>query len=230
MTFADVEPGGHKRPAGTRRTQHSYGSLGASGAALLLMLTTIGACGSAEGDDELQPRRPRATFGLESLTPKQTKFTVSTVHINAPGQEVEILGLRPVMTPNLTYLGAVTVWPRARDSYSDGGPGFPSSAIKDFHPAIGTVIPASETAFKGPDEETPNPVYVNAGFSLASGTVGAVNDVEVTYRVGKEVKRERSGVAVVACMRPCEEREQYEDVRAWQIAVLEQFGMKQTED
>jgi len=196
-----------------------------------MILATVTAWWLQRGSDQgLHPRRPQTVFGLESLTPQQTSFTVITISIYAAGKDVEILGLRPVTTPNVAYLGAITVWPRNEgDSAVDGGPGFPERGILHYHPAIGVVIPASETSYLYPGESTPRELRVNAGFRLTSGDIGAVNDVEVTYRVGDKRHREHSRVAIIACMKPCKQSDPEQEIFDWEHAVLAQFGMKETD-
>jgi|GEM_PF-1557722 len=172
---------------------------------------------------------PGTVGGLTELTPQQTTFNMLTIYIYASGKDVEILRLRPVATPNVAYLGAITVWPRNDgDSALLGGPGFPGDIQRHYHPAIGVVIPAAETSYRYPGESTPRPISVTAGFRLTSGSIGAVNHVEVTYRVGGERKSENSRFALVACIK-CNGPAPHQGVGAWEEAVLAQFGMKESD-
>jgi len=179
--------------------------------------------------DDLTPRHPSTVFGTDDLTPTNSTFSVVTAYIRAPGKTVEILRVQPVTTPNVTYLGAITVWPRDfKDSGTDGGMGFPTESQHTTHPALGVVVPASETTYTEPGNTDPTPLTVNAGFRLSSGDAGAVNGVKVTYRVGKKVKSERSRWAVVVCMKPCK-RFPRGNLLEQEAAVLAIFGMKETD-
>ncbi len=183
----------------------------------------------SSGDVALEPERPRRTFYVK-LFPTEKAFTVSTLFIEgAAGKELEILEVRPLGSPNLAYLGAITVWPRnSRDSTFDGGEGFPADAIRTYHPAIGQVIPASETGFTYPDEPgRPRPVLVNAGFRLTAGSVGFVNGVEVVYRVGNDRRSERARTAIIACMNPCTERSAVEGLREWELSLRDKLGLEE---
>jgi hypothetical protein len=198
----------------------------------IIVLAVAGIVGlSVRGGEKsaLDPMRPERTF-YTSLIPQETAFTVSTLFIDgAAGKELEILEVRPLGSPNLTYLGAITVWPRdSKTSWSDGGEGFPTDGIRDYHPAIGAVIPATETGFTFPEEPgDPRPVLVNAGFRLASGSVGFVNGVEVVYRIGGSKKRERARTAIIVCMHPCKERPVDNDLRTWELNLRDRLGLKE---
>ncbi|MGQ0464782.1 MAG: hypothetical protein ACT4QG_05620 [Sporichthyaceae bacterium] len=132
--------------------------------------------------------------------------------------------MRTLTTPNVLYLGAFTVWPRDRDSSSDTDLGFPAQEAKVFHPAFGIVVPAAETAFRHPDETSPGPVSVQVGFRLQSGEYGAVNDVEVEYRVDDEVRRARSGAGAILCMAPCSEADARTQVIEWERELRARLG------
>lgn len=198
------------------------------GTALIVSVGAVGALYMTSGDSALEPERPRRTFYLK-LIPKQKAFTVSTLFIKgAAGKELEILEVRPLGSPNVAYLGAITVWPRDRGSVSDGGEGFPTRGVDTYHPAIGTVVPASETAFLHADDSgRVRPVVVNAGFRLVSGSVGFVNGVEVVYRIGGDKKRERARTAMIVCMEPCAERGVAGDLSDWMTALREELGIQE---
>lgn len=204
------------RPCGSSR-------VAAAATACLLVAATATACGG--GKSPLSGAG--ATFELEPLSPKKPDFTASTILINEPGKKVEILKLRPTTTPNVEFIDAVTIWPRDKDSITDGGPGFPTDGMSTYHRAFGTVIPAAETAFRHPGEETSRPIWVNAGFRLISGEVGAVFDVDVTYRVDGKERRERSGTVFLVCTTPCEDGK-YGDLDEWEEA-MRKLGTKETE-
>jgi hypothetical protein len=161
---------------------------------------------------------------MAPLTPDQRDITLNGGLLDAPGQSIEILNVRTVATPNVTYLGAFTVWPRDRDSSSDTDLGFPAEQARVIHPAFGVVIPANETAFRHPDETTASPVSVQVGFRLQSGMYGAINDVEVEYRADSEVKRARSGAGAILCLTPCTEAKAHDNVLAWERSLREQLG------
>ncbi|MGQ0845278.1 MAG: hypothetical protein ACT4QF_14215 [Sporichthyaceae bacterium] len=189
----------------------------------MLILASIASCG---GNGALTASEPLVTVEVDPLPSKNPEFTSSVILISAPGKEVEILRLRPIATPNMTYLGAITVWPRDRDSITDADLGFPGEGQRTYHPAIGTVIPASETGFRFPGEDTSRPVWVNAGFRLASGTEGGVFDVEITYRVDGRERTERSRRMFLVCTNPCA-GEDYDDGGDWADVLKEKLGLKE---
>jgi hypothetical protein len=201
-------------------------------AALTLIVTggaLVAVRESSSDSASLEPERPRRTFYVK-LFPTEKAFTVSTLFINdGAGKEIEILEVRPLGSPNLDYLGAITVWPRnGKDSTFDGGEGFPADAIRTYHPALGTVIPASETGFVHPDEAgKPRPVVVNAGFRLTGGSVGFVNGVEVVYRVGNDKRSERARTAIIACMNPCAERGAVGSLSEWERSLRDTLGLQE---
>lgn len=162
---------------------------------------------------------------MEPFSSDNRDFTVNAALLSEPGKVLEIIRLRTLTTPNVKYLGAFTVWPRNRDSISETGFGFPEDGAQVWHPAFGTPIPAAETGFQHPDEEIIRPVWVQAGFRLTSGAVGAVNDVEVTYRADDEERRVRSGNGAIVCVRPCDDADRYKDVLLWERDVRPSLGI-----
>lgn len=121
------------------------------------------------------------------------------------------------------------MWPNeARGNTSDGGPGFPPATVKKYHQALGFVIPASATGFLYPGETKARDLVVNAGFKLTSMESGAVNSVEVVYRVDGEVRRERSRAGVVACVDPCADEGKYANLIEWQRGLFARYGIEES--
>jgi hypothetical protein len=191
---------------------------------LILVAGLSAACGG--GDGELVASASVVTIEVETLPAEDPVFTTSVILITEPGKEIEVVRLRPLATPNIAYLGAITVWPRDKDSVTDADLGFPGEGQRTYHPAIGTVIPAAETGFRFPGEERPRPVWVNAGYRLASGAAGGVFDVEVTYRVDGEERTVRSSRKFLVCTDPCA-GENYDDGDDWAEVMREELGLKE---
>lgn len=193
----------------------------------LCALSLIGAAatsGCGGGGDAGDAAESTTTFQLTPLRAKDPTFTIGALDIVEPGKTVEILELRPIGTPNVAYLGAITVWPRD-ESGPEAALGFPSDDIPKHHPAIGTVVPAAETAFVRAGQERANTLWVGAGFRLISGTVGGVFDVEVVYRVDGKKRSERSNAAFLVCMAPCEGNK-YRNVKEWAAVMRKDLGVE----
>lgn len=201
----------------------------AGGSALVVLAAAAAGWQFLRSDDQLGAGPTIATFQIDPLDPKQPDFTASAVLIEEPGEQIEILRVRPLATSNVGYLGARSVWPRNRDSAIDGGPGFPTSSMLTHHPAIGAVISSAETGFRHPGEEVARPVRVLAGFRLLSGDEGAVFDVEVVYRADGKVKRQRSGTVFIVCTRPCKQSDTYRNLGEWEERLREQRGVEEIE-
>jgi hypothetical protein len=170
-------------------------------------------------------------FKLAPFKPgKPTEFSLVALSVNVAGKTVEILEVRPVATPNVEYIGAIAVWPdEAKGNTSDGGPGFPPATVTKHHPALGVVVPASATGYLYPGESAPRDLVVNAGFRLTSAESGAVNSIEVVYRVDGEVRRERSRTGVVACVDPCTDADTYAgSLVEWQRALFARHGVEES--
>ncbi|MGQ0845274.1 MAG: hypothetical protein ACT4QF_14195 [Sporichthyaceae bacterium] len=197
-----------------------------AGAAATTLALAASGCGG--GDQEFAPSESTAAFQLKPLSPEKPDFTIGAVDILEPGKQIEIVELRPIGTPNVAYLGAITVWPRDKDSSTEAALGFPGKGVDRYHQAIGTVVPAAETAFKDPGQESPHPLWVGAGFRLLSGTVGGVFDVEVSYRVDGVERTRRAGATFLVCTSPCEGNK-YKDVNAWAEVVRKDLGVKEIE-
>jgi hypothetical protein len=184
------------------------------------------ASGCGGGDSKPTSGEVKARFSLDPLPAKTSDFTIATIDIVEPGKQVEILELRPIGTPNLVYLGAITIWPRDEESRAEGAPGFPGQGIDNYHQAIGTVVPAAETAFQPNGRSGPGRLWVGAGFRLTSGKVGGVFDVEVVYRVNGDERRQRSGRVYLVCKAPCE-GDKYTTLGAWDEAVRKDLGSQE---
>ncbi|MGQ0464791.1 MAG: hypothetical protein ACT4QG_05680 [Sporichthyaceae bacterium] len=175
----------------------------------LIAAATGGFVWSQNGGDAVAVQRPEVTFGLHPLDPGE-KFSLGSMWIEDPGGDLEILEVRPITSPNVEYLGAITIWPRDYATSSlDVGNGFPAPQQPHHHPAIGVVVPAAEFTYVDPKVGKPAALFVTAGFRIREGDVGAVNGVTVVYRVGGAVKRTHFRHAAIACVKPhrCESTE-----------------------
>lgn len=191
----------------------------AAAGALTLVLAGCG------GGSSLKAGDPPSLGTIEDLTPKRPDFTIGAITIREPAHDVEVLRVRALTSPNVELLGAVTTWPRDGDTSAIGsGLGYPSDVIEVSHPAFGVVIPAAETAVTIRGESVPRPVFVAAGFRH-SGEVGLLHVIEVTYRVGKKVRTERSRLAVLSCFDPCKAKPEGVGLREWELQVREELGL-----
>jgi hypothetical protein len=65
------------------------------------------------------------------------------------------------------------------------------------------ALPAAELNYSSKAfDGAPGDLFVNAGFRLRSGDVGAVNGIRVTYRVGGKTKTQFFRHAVLVCKAP----------------------------
>lgn len=177
-------------------------------------------------DGDALPRlKPEVTYTLESMTPSKNKFTLG-VDILAAGQELEIVSVTALTSPNVEYLGAFAAWPRDHEGgavYS-GGSGYPSKEQPKRHP-LHQPVPAAETALVPKGFEGTQPVTVNAGFQLISGGVGAVNGVTVVYKLDGDTKREHYRYAVVGCMKTQKNCNRNLEDSNFTSDVLERYGL-----
>ncbi|MGQ0843495.1 MAG: hypothetical protein ACT4QF_05125 [Sporichthyaceae bacterium] len=186
------------------------------------MTLALTGCG---GESALKAAATPPVGTIEDLTEQASDFTIGAITIRESGEDVEVLRVRALTSPNLEYLGAITTWPRDGETSAVGSSlGYPPSRGV-HHPAFGTVIPAAETAQILPGESIARPVVVAAGFRLASGTVGLLNVIEVTYRVGDDVKTERSSMAMLACFDPCKAKPKDVDLKAWELQLRDELGV-----
>ncbi|MGQ0465585.1 MAG: hypothetical protein ACT4QG_09730 [Sporichthyaceae bacterium] len=205
----------------------NVGRVSRSSATALLVFCLTSACGG-DGASGLTAGEVKARFSLDPLPANTKEFTIATVDITEPGKQVEIVGVRAVGTSNLVYLGAITVWPRDPDSVVAAAAGFPGEGIEKYHQAIGTVVPAAETAFRPRGRTAFGRLWVGAGFRLTSGSVGGVFDVEVVYRVDGDERRQRSGRVYLVCKDPCE-GDKYRTLGEWDEVVRKDLGVQQVQ-
>lgn len=217
----------------SKRAYHGGGSCGRPSrsdtragvlvAAMGALIVGVAACG---GGSDFEAGDPGSIGSLEDLTAQQPDFTLLGIQINDPGEEVEVLRVRALASPNVQFLGARTTWPRnGKDSAILSGLGYPSPSMRVHHQAIGTVIPAAETAFVYDGETAPRGVFVTVGFRLASGKVGLVHAIEVTYRAGDHTRTERGRIAVIACPSPCSAKPKERTLDEWESDVREELGL-----
>lgn len=159
-------------------------------------------------DGEDLPRKsPEVSYKLFDMEPTDADFSMGDFWIEEPGQRIEIVSVKALISPNVEYLGAYVVWPRdvpkGRLSF---GPGFPYPDQKVRH-RLDEVIPASETAYTTPGEAEPEYPTVTLGFRVLSG-MGGVNGIHVTYKANGKTKRKYLSVSAIACVKPlnCDDR------------------------
>jgi hypothetical protein len=159
------------------------------------------ACGSS-GDSALKPSRPTTTaVGGFGLTQTQRDFHLS-FDIDRPGSTIQVVDVQALTSPNVEYLGAVTVWPRDLPGANIGfGPKYPPPKAKAVHP-LSVKIPAPETLFVPKGFGEPATVQVVTGFRLLSGDIGATNGVRVTYEADGKKATDTWTVAAIACLKP----------------------------
>lgn len=174
------------------------------------IVAVLGACGS-DGDGPLKPSRPTTTaVGSLGITETQRNFHVS-VDIHRPGSTIKVLDVQALTSPNVEYLGAVTVWPRDLPGVNIGfGPKYPPPKAKAVH-ELGEEIPAAETLIAVKPFTQPPPVNVVAGFRLLDGDIGAMNGVKVTYEADGKKSTDTWTVAAIACSMTCQESKESED-------------------
>lgn len=183
-------------------------------------------CGGDGDTQEFAAAEPETVYKMGLERTEQT-FTLSSIYINRPGEDIRILEVRALTSPNVQYVGAVAIWPGdfAKNALSVG-PGFPAPELKDHHP-LDEVVPASET--RKPSAADPNnhpPIAVAAGFRILSGDLGAVNGVHVVYTANGKKNEETFRQALIVCVspRPCRTPEG-QDVSTYQNGILSQLGL-----
>lgn len=170
-------------------------------AVALILVSSSSGCGS--GDDQtFKPTRPTTTaVGGFGLTEDQRNFHLS-FDIDRPGATIRVLDVQALTSPNVQYLGAVTVWPRDLPDANIGfGPKYPPPKAKAVH-ALEDEIPSTETRFVPEGFSEPPVVHVVTGFRLLRGEIGAVNGVRVTYEADGEKSTDTWTVAAIGCLRP----------------------------
>jgi hypothetical protein len=179
------------------------------------------------GDDSVPLERPVLLNTLGTFKqPGQDTFSAAYLGLEDHGKDLEILKVEARTSPNVEYLGSVSMWPRDIEilgSYPGNKFGYP--AYKAHRPAFGTVVPAAELDYspRGFDGE-PADLFLNAGFRLVSGDVGAVNGIQVTYKFGGKTKRQFFAHAIVVCKapNPCKGPD---GATAYSQGILTQFGL-----
>lgn len=166
---------------------------------------------------------------MQPFPADQPEFTFMAAEIVAPGQAVEILSVRVLTTPNVTYLGALTVWPRNPRSAPATGIGFPHLGARDVHPAFGVVIPPEETGFIFPGERESRAITVEGGYRLSGAGPGAVNVAEVAYRADGEIHRVKSDTAIIVCLIPCLDKKRYPDTFEWDRVIRDRLGVVESD-
>ncbi|MGQ0625164.1 MAG: hypothetical protein ACT4PP_11025 [Sporichthyaceae bacterium] len=177
-----------------------------------MLTAAIGIVGAAilhSGDGgRLQPTAPTLVYGGVVLKPSQA-FTIGDLQLEHPGKEIRVTGVEALMSPNVTYLGAFTVWPRDfRRNKLGVGRDFPAPQLSGLRP-LGEPVPAAQTSvvLPGAAGGRPAPMQVVVGFRLVSGDIGAVNGIRIAYTVDGKARTAEFRQAAVVCRtaRVCEE-------------------------
>lgn len=170
-------------------------------AVTLILVSGTSGCGSGDGQ-AFKPTRPTTTaVGGFGLTEDQRNFHLS-FDIDRPGATIRVLEVEALTSPNVQYLGAVTVWPRDLPGANIGfGPKYPPPKAKTVHP-LSEEIPATETLVVPAGFSEPAVVHVVTGFRLLRGEIGAVNGVRVTYEADGKKSTDTWTVAAIGCLRP----------------------------
>jgi hypothetical protein len=164
---------------------------------LILIATVVGTIRLTDNDNRLGTMPDQFWRSVE-VNRNAGEFSIQAMYIEAPGDDVTILNVTPLTSANVEYLGAVAIWPRDFPTeWQVTGPGFPQKRVKVHHP-IHETIPATETAFREQGDVQWD-VTIEAGFRLVSGEIGAVNGIQITYKVGDRVMREVFKRATLAC-------------------------------
>lgn len=215
----------------------TFGRKGVAGVALLVLLAVGGALIWWRAAAGTSLETTGARIGGEMILPRTTTdFTMGQIYIERPGSEVEVLEVKPRTSPNVQYLGAFTVWPRDLPDNNVGSSyQFPPRQPFDLaarHP-LSEVVPALETAhIPAGDFTRPPPVGIFAGFRIVSGSVAAVDGIEVVYRVDGRKVREYFDQVLFACVKPdpCSDAPD-DDLSSdeWRDETLRQFGLLRDE-
>lgn len=174
----------------------------------------------------LTPTEPELGYAM-TLKQSDRTFTLGSIHIRRPGEEIRVLEVRALTSPNIQYIGAVTIWPKDHARQALGiGPGFPAPELKLHHP-LDETIPAAQTNIAPlPGVTLPPPLGIAAGFRVVSGDLGAVNGVRVVYTANGKKITEDFRQSVIVCVKPrsCKTPDG-EDSAARHDAILNQFGL-----
>lgn len=195
---------------------------------VLALLLGLGAC--SESDEAFEPADPTFTYGMD-LERGVTDFTMAQLYINRPGEAIEILEVKALTSPNVASIGAFTVWPRDFSKNKLAiGPMFPPPELKVRHD-ISELVPGNETSFLPKRATKPPGLTVAAGFRLLSGDIGAVNGIQVVYKVDGKTVREVFKQALFVCAKPREcVPPDGVDTGEWEDDILRQFGLYYGED
>lgn len=197
-------------------------SFGVVGFAVPLLLALTAGCGGGSDATVLKPSRPTTTFIGPPITAKNPTFH-QAVDLDFPGSEIRVLDVSALTSPNVTFLGAVAVWPRdLKKENVGGGPEFPPPGNRGEHP-VDQVIPAAETAFVPAGRDAPASVAIAFGFRMNGEGTGAVNGMRIVYEVDGKRKVEVRKIAIVACLpKRCGDRVSQP---GFSDSVLRQYGL-----
>lgn len=194
-------------------------------------LMALAGCGGADGEAAFVAADPEAGY-VVPLKKSDPTFTLSSLYLRHPGQEIRVLEVRALTSPNVQYVGAVNVWPSDyRTTPLSVGPGYPAPELRVHHP-IDEAVPATATNLTPmPGVVEAPPLAVAAGFRVVSGDLGAVNGVRVVYTANGKKFTEDFRQTVIVCIkpRPCEEPTGT-NFSTWQDGILRQFGLLPEDD
>ncbi len=129
-----------------------------------------------------EPEQRHETVIVSKQAPE---FSSGALYLDEESGDLTIISVTPLTTANVQFLGARSIWPSADGPYGNWqvpGRGFPRPQVKESHPVTET-IPASEAGYHD-EYGNHHSVRLVVGFRLTSGDIGAVNGIEVVYRVG----------------------------------------------
>jgi hypothetical protein len=165
------------------------------------LLALTAGCGAGSDTATLKPTDPQTTMIGPLITTQDTSFH-NAVYLDHPGAEIRVLDVDALTSPNVTFLGAVTVWPRDLKGENVGaGPSFPPPGIRRSH-AIDQVVPPAETAFVPSGWNGPASLAIAFGFRLNGAENGAVNGMRVVYEVDGKRNVKLFRIAMIACPPP----------------------------
>lgn len=197
--------------------------------AVLAVGASVGGIAAARGGNgtgAFVPTEPESGYAM-TLKQSDRTFTLASIHIRRPGDEVRVLEVKALTSPNVQSIGAVNVWPdEYRYTPLGVGPGFPSPDLKVHH-SLDETVPASETNLAPlPGVTLAPPLAVAVGFRVVSGDLGAVNGVRVVYTANGKKITEDFRQSVIVCVKPrsCKTPDG-EDSAARHDAILNQFGL-----
>lgn len=120
------------------------------------------------------PPSGRVGYVLAPQEADEASFFLGAAHLDHPGKSLEITRIEPLMSPNVEYLGTFSIRPRDYrwTAVPDSDHGFPAAVMTDRHPALNTVIPATETGVSPPGwgQDSPPSVFLAIGSGLCRAT------------------------------------------------------------